>query len=52
MGGRGMLDGALLRRWTELGSQRKAEIAGRVGVANWVVRGDLDMIGGGGLGFL
>ncbi len=52
MGGRGMLDGTLLRRWTELGSQRKAEMAGRVGVANWVVRGDLDMIGGGGLGYL
>ena len=52
MGGRGMLDGGLLRRWTELGSQRKAEVAGRVGVANWVVRGDLDMIGGGGLGYL
>jgi len=36
----------------ELGSQRRAEVAGRVGVANWVVRADLDMIGGGGLGYL
>ncbi len=52
MGGRGMLDGGLLRRWMELGSQRRAEVAGRVGVANWVVRADLDMIGGGGLGYL
>ncbi len=53
MGGRGMLDGSLLSRWVELGSQRKAEIAGRIGVENWVVRGDLEMIGGGGgLGYL
>lgn len=52
MGGRGMLDGSLLRRWMELGSQRRAEVAGRVGVADWVVRGDLDMIGGSGLGYL
>lgn len=52
LGGRGMLDGSLLQRWVELGSQRKAELAGRIGAANWVVRGDLDMIGGGGLGYL
>lgn len=31
--GRSVVDGALLARWTELGSGRKSEIAGRVGFA-------------------
>ena len=32
--GRSVVDGALLARWTELGSGRKSEIAGRVGFAS------------------
>lgn len=51
--GRGMLDGALLRLWLELGAQRQMEIAGRVGAEGWQIRGDLGkIVGGGGLGFL
>jgi cleavage and polyadenylation specificity factor subunit 1 len=51
--GRGMLDGALLRLWLELGAQRQMEIAGRVGAEGWQIRADLGkIVGGGGLGFL
>lgn len=32
--GRSVVDGALLTRWTELGSGRRGEIAGRVGFGN------------------
>lgn len=52
IGGRGMIDGQILLRWFDLGSQRKAEIAGRVGAAVWELRGDLEAIGGSGLGYL
>ncbi|EPE06685.1 cleavage and polyadenylation specificity factor subunit [Ophiostoma piceae UAMH 11346] len=41
--GRSIVDGALLARWTELGSGRKSEIAGRVGFASPLdVRGALE----------
>lgn len=50
--GRGMLDGDLLRRWLDLGRQRRLEIAGRVGASEWDVRADLEMICGAGLGFV
>ncbi|KAJ5092215.1 hypothetical protein NUU61_007085 [Penicillium alfredii] len=50
--GRGMVDGNLLRLWLDLGKQRQAEIAGRVGATEWEIRADLETIGGGGLGYL
>ncbi|KAH7025390.1 CPSF A subunit region-domain-containing protein [Macrophomina phaseolina] len=51
-GSRGIVDGALLARWCELGSQRRAEGAAKVGVEEWVVRSDLEFVGGAGLGYL
>ena len=52
IGGRGMIDGNLLQRWLDLSTQRKAEIASRVGADVWDIRGDLEAIGGAGLGYL
>ncbi|KAJ5099106.1 hypothetical protein N7532_006107 [Penicillium argentinense] len=51
-GGRGIVDGNLLRQWLNLGKQRQAEIAGRVGATEWEIRADLEAIGGDGLGYL
>jgi len=51
LGGRPIVDGALLMRWSELGSQRRAEISGRVGVDPEAVRDDLENLQGG-LGYL
>ncbi|KAI1928729.1 mRNA cleavage and polyadenylation factor subunit [Ophidiomyces ophidiicola] len=50
-GGRGVVDGNLLLKWLNMGVQRKAEIAGRVGADIDSIREDLEMIGDG-LGFL
>ncbi|EER40763.1 cleavage factor two protein 1 [Histoplasma capsulatum var. duboisii H88] len=52
IGGRGMVDGDLVKRWLDLGTQRKAEIANRVGADVWEIRADLEAIGKGGLGYL
>ncbi|KAK2798780.1 mRNA cleavage and polyadenylation factor subunit [Onygenales sp. PD_10] len=52
IGGRGMIDGDLLMRWMDLSTQRKAEIAGRVGAGEWEIRADLEGLGSGGLGYL
>ncbi|PGG98566.1 hypothetical protein AJ79_08819 [Helicocarpus griseus UAMH5409] len=52
IGGRGMVDGDLLQRWLDLGTQRKAEMASRVGADMWEIRADLEAIGRGGLGYL
>jgi len=41
VGGRTIVDGGILLRWMELGSQRRAEVAGRVGVDVEEVREDL-----------
>ena len=51
-GGRGMVDGNLLRQWLNLGKQRQAEITGRVVATEWEIRADLETIGGDGLGYL
>lgn len=56
-GSRGVVDGGLVRRWMELGSWKRAEGVGRVSwgggeEGEWGVRGDLEGIGGAGLGFL
>lgn len=47
-----MVDGDLVKRWLDLGTQRKAEIANRVGADVWEIRADLEAIGKGGLGYL
>ncbi|CCU78176.1 Protein CFT1 [Blumeria hordei DH14] len=46
-GGRTVVDGTLLSRWNELGSQRRAEVAGRVGVDVDQIREDLLVLRGG-----
>jgi cleavage and polyadenylation specificity factor subunit 1 len=51
VGGRAVVDGTILGRWMELGSQRRAEVAGRVGVDVEEVRDDLASLVGG-LGYL
>jgi len=51
IGGRPIVDGNVLWRWMELGAQRRAEVAGRVGVDQETVRDDLEEIGGA-LGYL
>ncbi|KAG9247800.1 CPSF A subunit region-domain-containing protein [Calycina marina] len=51
VGGRTVVDGTLLGRWKELSSQKRAEVASRVGVDVDEVREDLnDLVGG--LGYL
>jgi len=45
------VDGGLIKRWMELGSQRRAEVASRVGGGVEEVREDLRGILGG-LGYL
>ena len=45
------MDGSILWRWMELGSQKRAEVAGRVGVDAETIRDDLGEISGG-LGYL
>jgi cleavage and polyadenylation specificity factor subunit 1 len=51
VGGRTIVDGGLIQRWMELGSQRRAEVAGRVGGGVEEVREDLSGILSG-LGYL
>jgi cleavage and polyadenylation specificity factor subunit 1 len=51
--GRNIVDGTLLARWTELGTGRRTEVAGRVGFAGpEEVRGELaSVLGWGGMGY-
>lgn len=51
-GGRGILDGLVLRRWRELSSQKKIEACKRVGEEVEVVRAWLREVEGGGLVYL
>lgn len=51
VGGRTVVDGSMLERWMELGSQRRAEVAGRLGVGVEEVRDELLALRGG-LGYL
>jgi cleavage and polyadenylation specificity factor subunit 1 len=51
IGARPIVDGSVLWRWMELGSQKRAEVAGRVGVDGETIRDDLEEIAGG-LGYL
>jgi len=51
-GSRGVLDGNTLQRWKDMGSQKRADACTRAGAEEWQVRSDLEMLGGGGLGYL
>ncbi|KAK3675759.1 mRNA cleavage and polyadenylation factor subunit [Recurvomyces mirabilis] len=52
VGSRGVLDGSLVQRISELGATRRAEVLGRAGTDSWALRSDLEVISGGGLGYL
>ena len=52
LGARGVIDGSLVTRISELGSARRAEVVGRAGGDAWALRSDLEIIAGGGLGYL
>lgn len=52
IGGRGIIDGSLTRRYLDLSSQKKADVAMRVGAGVVEIRSDLESIGGAGLGYL
>jgi cleavage and polyadenylation specificity factor subunit 1 len=51
-GSRGVVDGSLVRRISELGAARRAEVLARAGSDRWALRSDLSVVGGGGLGYL
>ncbi|KAK4630456.1 hypothetical protein CLAFUW4_08619 [Fulvia fulva] len=51
-GARGVVDGNIVRRINELGAARRADVLGRAGADNWSIRSDLEVVGGGGLGYL
>lgn len=48
---RAVVDGTILARWMELGSQRRSEVAGRAVIGVEEVRDDLAGLAGG-LGYL
>lgn len=52
MGGRGIIDGEVVKRWLGLSSWHKASLADKVGGTVWEVRGDIEAVCGKGLGFL
>ena len=47
VGGRAVVDGGIVMRWMELSSQKRAEVASRVGVSVEEVREDLEALVGG-----
>ncbi|KAI5366520.1 Putative cleavage/polyadenylation specificity factor, A subunit [Septoria linicola] len=51
-GAKGVVDGTLIKRIGELGAARRADVLGRAGSDGWGIRSDLEIIGGGGLGYL
>lgn len=51
LGGRTIVDGSMVLRWLELGTQRRSEVAGRVGMDAEEVRDDLKALSSG-LGYL
>ena len=52
IGGRAIIDGNVVQKWLDQSSQHKSSMADKCGGTVWDVRGDLEAIGGGGLGFL
>lgn len=51
-GARGVVDGALVQRISELGAARRAEVLGRAGADAWGLRSDFEIIRGSGLSYL
>ncbi|KIX01831.1 uncharacterized protein Z518_09558 [Rhinocladiella mackenziei CBS 650.93] len=51
IGGRGVIDGNLAKRWWETSTQQRVASADKAGGSVWEVRADMDMISGGDLGF-
>lgn len=51
-GAKGVVDGGVVRRIGELGALRRADVLSRAGTDSWGLRSDLEIIGGGGLGYL
>ena len=47
---RGVVDGNLVLKWRDLGTQRKAEACAKAGSEDWLIRSDLEYISGAGLG--
>jgi cleavage and polyadenylation specificity factor subunit 1 len=53
VGGRAVIDADLVAKWLNLSSQHKASLADKVGArAVWELRGDLEAVLGGGMGFM
>jgi cleavage and polyadenylation specificity factor subunit 1 len=48
-GTRGILDGNLLMRWSELGEQKRREGLGKVGADEWVFRAEREVLSGRGV---
>jgi cleavage and polyadenylation specificity factor subunit 1 len=47
IGGRGVIDGDLVRRWWELSTQARASASDKAGGSVWDIRGDLAIVAGG-----
>ena len=47
-----MIDGNVVMRWLDQSSQHQASTADKIGGSVWDIRGDLEAVGGGGLGYL
>jgi cleavage and polyadenylation specificity factor subunit 1 len=52
IGGRAVIDGDMVRKWLDQSTQHKSSLADKAGGTVWEVKGDLESISGGGLGFL
>lgn len=52
LGGRGMVDGNLIKRWMDQSSQHKSSTADKAGGAVWDIAADLEAVGGAGLAYL
>lgn len=51
IGGRGIIDGNLVKRWWETSTQQRVASADKAGGSVWEVRADMELISGGDLGF-
>lgn len=51
-GSKGVIDGTLVQRINELGASRRSEVLGRAVADAWALRSDLEIVEGGGLGYL
>lgn len=51
-GSRGVIDGSLVQRVSELGSSRRSEVLGRAAADAWALRSDSEIVSGEGLSYL